>query len=178
MNWNFVTDHYLVRLPISETDSGALFNLLRQQAVCDHIPRTALAIESQATDELRRIALRFETREAAFWLIENEGTGELLARIGIQNINWMMLNAQLQWELSPACDLQVLQEVVPAILEFVFAELRLHRVEMRLRAGNTEHAEYLTALGFEAEGTLPAQFEFNSEDIALDIYSLISDKKF
>ena len=175
MNWNFVTDNYLIRLPVSERDGDALFNLLRQQGVVDHIPRLAMSINEQALDELRRIALRFETREAAFWLIEKEGTGELVARIGIQNINWMMLNCQLQWELAPACDLTALQEIVPAILHFVFNELRLHRVEMRIRSNNDVHAHLLETLGFSKEGTLPSQFEYSGEDISLDIWSILAD---
>lgn len=176
MNWNFVTDNFLIRLPVSETDGAALFNLLRQQSVSDHIPRLALAVETQATDELRRIAMRFETREAAFWLIEKESTGELIARVGVQHINWMMLNAQLQWEFAPACDQQAIQEFIPAIIDFIFTELRLHRLEVRVRSGHAEQKDILSALGFDVEGTLPSQFEYGGDDIHLDVYSIISQK--
>ncbi|MEK9711418.1 MAG: hypothetical protein VW258_02520, partial [Thalassolituus sp.] len=101
MSWNFETDNYIVRLPVSDQDGDALYQLLSQQAVVDHIPRMAMTVEAQALDELRRVAMRFEGREAAFWLVEEKNSGKLQARIGIQYINWMMLNAQLQLELSP-----------------------------------------------------------------------------
>jgi ribosomal-protein-alanine N-acetyltransferase len=133
----------------------------------------AMTLEEQATDELRRIAMRFEGREAVSWLIERKSDGQLLARIGVQHINWMMLNTQMQWELSPECDLAVLQEVVPAVLKLLSDDLQLHRVEMRIRAGHDQQKQHLEALGFEHEGTLPSQFEYNGEDVSLDIYSVL-----
>jgi ribosomal-protein-alanine N-acetyltransferase len=119
--------------------------------------------------------MRFESREAAFWLIERKIDGQLLARIGVQHINWMMLNTQMQWELSPECDLVVLTEVIPAILNVLKDDLQLRRVEMRVRAGNVEQKQHLEALSFEHEGSLPSQFEYNGEDVNLDIYSVILD---
>jgi RimJ/RimL family protein N-acetyltransferase len=173
MNWNFETDNYIIRLPVSDQDGDALYSLLSQQAVVDHIPRAAMTLEDQAIDELRRIAMRFEGREAVSWLVERKSDGQLLARISVQYINWMMLNTQMQWELSPECDLAVLQEVVPAILKVLSDDLQLHRIEMRVRAGNEQHKQILETLGFECEGKLPAQFEYEGGDVDLDIYSVL-----
>lgn len=173
MNWNFDTDNYIIRLPISGQDGDALYALLSNQQVVDHIPRAAMTVENQAIDELRRIAMRFEGREAVSWLIERKADGQLLARIGVQHINWMMLNTQMQWELSSECDLAVLQEVVPAILKVLSDDLQLHRVEMRVRSGNEQHKQIMEALGFEYEGKLPAQFEYEGGDVDLDIYSVL-----
>jgi RimJ/RimL family protein N-acetyltransferase len=174
MNWNLETENYIVRLPISDQDGDALYALLSDQSTVDHIPRMAMTLEEQATDELRRIAMRFESREAVFWLIERKSDGQLLARIGVQHINWMMLNTQMQWELSPECDLAVLTEVIPAILNVLTNDLQLRRVEMRVRAGSSvEQKQHLEALGFEHEGSLPSQFEYNGEDVILDIYSVL-----
>ena len=173
MNWNFETDNYIIRLPVSDQDGDALYSLLSQQTVVDHIPRMAMTLEEQATDELRRIAMRFESREAAFWLIERKIDGQLLARIGVQHINWMMLNTQMQWELNPECDLAVLQEVVPAVLKLLSNDLQLQRIEMRVRSGNEEYKTILEALNFKHEGQLPAQFEYDGSDVDLDIYSVL-----
>jgi ribosomal-protein-alanine N-acetyltransferase len=175
MNWNFETDNYIIRLPVSDQDGDALYSLLSQQAVVDHIPRAAMTLEDQAIDELRRIAMRFEGREAVSWLIERKADGQFLARISVQHINWMMLNTQMQWELSPECDLAVLTEVIPAILNVLTNDLQLRRVEMRVRAGNIEQKQHLEALSFEHEGGLPSQFEYKGEDVNLDIYSVLLD---
>ncbi|MEK9712217.1 MAG: GNAT family protein, partial [Thalassolituus sp.] len=93
----------------------------------------------------------------------------------IQYINWMMLNAQLQLELSPEFSSEGLAEVFSEIKHYLFNELHLHRLEARVCIGNTSVPEKLLALGFEKEGTLPSQFEYEGDDISLDIYSIISE---
>lgn len=174
MNWNFPAGNFSLRLPLIDQDGPALFGLLKEQTRVDHIPRLAMSVEAQALDELRRMAMRFETREAAFWLVEGLYDKQLIARIGIQKINWMLSIAQLQWELTDGADLPVLQEVLPAVLNFCFAELGLHRIEMRLAAGSEHHEKLLQQLGFHYEGCLPAQVEYNDSSVDMALYSRLS----
>lgn len=174
MSWNFETEHFNVRLPVSDQDGEALYALLSQNDAVAHIPRQAMNIEAQALDELRRIAMRFESREAAFWLVERKSDSKVVARLGIQHINWMMLNSRFQWELDQECGLTVLQEVLPVVMTYLFNELHLHRLEMRLRAGDEKQTQLLKALGFSYEGTLPSVSEFEGQDVDLDIFSLLS----
>ncbi|MAS26298.1 MAG: hypothetical protein CMH99_13155, partial [Oceanospirillaceae bacterium] len=119
----------------------------------------------------------FETREAAFWLVEGMYDKQLVARIGIQKINWMQLSAQLQWELSAAVELPELQEIFPAIANFIFDELNLHRLEMRLREGSDKHEQLLKNLGFTFEGVLPAQVEYEGESVNMAVWSLLSSDR-
>lgn len=181
MSWNFETEHFFIRLPVSDTDGAALYELLRHDSAVAHIPRLPMSVSDQPEDELRRVAMRFESREAAYWFIERKNDGQIIARIGIQHINWMMLNAQLQWELADDCELTALQEALPVITEYLMKDLHIQRLEMRLRPhvqrldGNT-HEDYLTELGFEYEGTLPAQLEFDEQDVDLAVYSLINEE--
>ena len=177
MNWNFPAGNFTLRLPLVDQDGAALYDLLKEQTRVDHIPRLAMSVEAQALDELRRMAMRFETREAAFWLVEGAYDQQLLARIGIQKINWMLSSAQLQWELSDAADLAVLQEVMPPLLNFCFSELGLHRIEMRLRAGSEPHETLLQQLGFHYEGCLPAQVEYNDSSVDMALYSFLASDR-
>lgn len=172
MNWNFSAGQFALRLPVTEQDSEALFNLLKQQALCDHIPRLAMTISVQAYDELRRIAMRFETREAAFWLVEN-AAGNVVARVGVQRINWMLRAAQMQWEISDSLSVAEVNEFVSALRNFCFDELGLHRLEVRLRK-NARQQELLQGLGFSYEGSLPAQLEYDNASIDLDIWSYLA----
>lgn len=171
MNWNFNTADFQLRLPNSEQDVEALMGLLKQPQVSAHIPALPLLETHRVVDELRRMAMRFEAREAAFWLVEQQQT--LLGRISVMRINWLQRSAQMQWELSEALDSAALAQIVPAILNFVFTELNLHRIEMRLLP-NTEHDVLLRAVGFEFEGILPAQLEFLGQDVDLAVWSLLS----
>lgn len=174
MNWNFTVGHFNLRLPITDQDGDALYALLSEQARVDHIPRLAMTASVQALDELRRMAMRFETREAAFWLVEGLYDQQLIARIGVQKINWMQLSAQLQWELSDALEDDALAQVLAAVCDFCFDTLGLHRLETRLREGATEQEQRLQALGFHHEGRLPAHVEYNDQPIDLALYSYLA----
>lgn len=174
MSWNFSTANFNIRLPVSDQDGDALYALLSQEDVVDHIPRLAMNVSAQVLDELRRMAMRFDTKEAAFWLIEGRYDQQLLARVGIQRINWMMLNAQLQWELGDQVDDTVLLEVIPEIIQYCFRDLGLHRLEMRLKPNQASHQQRLEQLGFEKEGLLPAQQEFLGQPVDHEIWSIIN----
>lgn len=172
MNWNFLAGDYLLRLPVSEQDQNALFEHLQQHDIAAHIPRLAIVTEAQIEGELRRMAQRFQAREAAFWLVENV-EDKLVARVSVQHINWLQRSAQLVWELNTDLQLADLQKFMPKLFEFCFQELGLHRLEMRLRQAPA-HQELLQGLGFVYEGTLPAQLEFQSENIDLEVWSLLA----
>ena len=173
MNWNFTTGVFQCRLPVAGDDNQALLTLLGKQTQLNHIPRLAVENMDQVEDELRRMVMRFENREAAFWLIEGQYDQQIIARVSIQKINWMMLSAQLQWELTDACTLQSLQTVLPDLMGFIFNELGLHRLELRL-AKASQYAGWPEQLGFTAEGILPQQQEFEGQDVDLEVYSRLA----
>lgn len=171
--WNFSAGDFSLRLPITDQDGDALFALLNDAGIAAHIPRLPLTVSVQALDELRRMAMRFETREAAFWLVENNA-GELIGRIGIQNINWLQRSARLQWEFPARVTDAELQQIVPAVLNYAFNELGLHRIEMRLEPGHALQQQRLQALGFQREGCLPAQLEFEGRSVDLELWSVLA----
>ena len=173
MNWNFTTGAFECRLPVAGDDNQALLTLLGKQTQLNHIPRLAVENTDQVEDELRRMVMRFENREAAFWLVEGQFDQQIIARISIQKINWMMLSAQLQWELTDACTLQSLQTVLPDLMGFIFNELGLHRLELRL-VEDSQYSDWPEQLGFRAEGVLPKQQEFEGKDVNLAVYSRLA----
>lgn len=177
MNWNFTVGHFNVRLPVSDQDGEALFALLSEQRRVDHIPRLAMTVSAQALDELRRMAMRFETREAAFWLVEGAYDQQLVARIGIQKINWLQRGAQVQWEIVDTLDDDSLALIVAAVCDFCFDQLGLYRLEMRLRVGSDAQETRLQRLGFHYEGFLPAHVEYNDEAMDLALYSFLASDR-
>lgn len=175
MNWNMQTPQFNLRLPITDQDGDALFDLLKDPRVSAHIPAVPLYAEVQGLDELRRATLQFQAREAATWLLERQGDGVVLARIRLLNINWMTHCARLQWELSPMLAEGELDSVMALVHEFCFKELDLHRLEMRLCPGHDDHSQRLERLGYEYEGCLPAQLEFEGEFMDLAVYSILAE---
>ncbi|MCH2041031.1 MAG: GNAT family N-acetyltransferase [Saccharospirillaceae bacterium] len=174
MNWNFSTANFSLRLPDANQDNDALYELLSQPGVMAHIPKASMSVSAQSLDELRRVAMRFEVRESACWLVEGSFDKQLIARVGVQKINWMTDSAQFWWELSDRIDFTILAEVIPAVMNFCFDELKLNRLEMRVVSGSILHEEYLKQIGFQYEGCLPAQQEFEGKTIDLALYSFLA----
>jgi ribosomal-protein-alanine N-acetyltransferase len=172
MNWNFTAGDFQLRLPVTDEDGDAVYELLKDASRRAHLPALPLDVSAQALDDLRRWALRFQTREAACWLIEQQG--QLRGRIGLQHINWMTLSAQLWWELDEDLALADMQQVVPAVVAFCQRELGLHRIEVRLRREATRHLELAQELGFVHEGYLPAQLEFEGDSVDLELFSQLA----
>src|SRR5690606_25544914 len=162
--WNFTAGGFSLRLPVTEQDNEALFALLSDADIAAHIPRLPLTVSAQALDELRRMAMRFETREAAFWLVENNA-GELIGRIGIQNINWLQRSARLQWEFPHHVTMAALRQIVTAVLKYGLPGLGSHRVEMRLEPGHALEEQRLQSRGFQFGGCLPAKLEFEGRSV-------------
>ena len=176
MNWNMETDHLRVRLPVTDTDGDALFELLKDPDVSAHVPKAPMFASVQGLDELRRATMQFQARQGVTWLIERQqGDGVLLARVRLSQINWMTLSAQVQWELSPTLTDAELDEAMFAVHRFCFGELSIHRLDMRIRPGSDAHTAHLKRLGYEYEGCLPAQLEFEDEWVDQEIYSLLSN---
>ncbi|KZZ42837.1 hypothetical protein A3759_13895 [Thalassolituus sp. HI0120] len=174
MNWNFSTANFSLRLPDANQDNDSLYELLSQPGVMAHIPKASMSVSAQSLDELRRVAMRFEVRESACWLVEGSFDKQLIARVGVQKINWMTDSAQFWWELSDRIDFTILAEVIPAVMNFCFDELKLNRLEMRVVSGSILHEEYLKQIGFQYEGCLPAQQEFEGKTIDLALYSFLA----
>lgn len=177
MNWNFSTPNFSLRLPDANQDGDALYELLSQPDVMAHIPKASMSVSAQSLDELRRVAMRFEVRESACWMVEGAFDKQLIARVGIQKINWMTESAQFWWELSDKVDFSVLAEVIPAVMNFCFDELQLNRLEMRLVKDSPLHEDYLKQIGFQLEGCLPVQQEFEGQPVDLKLYSFLANDR-
>jgi len=179
MNWNFETENFLIRLPITDQDEESLYGLLQNATVGAHLPKSQLYSSVQVLDELRRATMRFQAREASTWLIERltgslEDRARLAGRVVLCDINWMQASARLQWELDDDIVASQLAEFVGAIEQFCFSELGLHRLELRMLPDASKHIELAKALGYQQEGVLPAQLEFEGNWIDQAVFGKLA----
>ncbi|MFK4752671.1 GNAT family N-acetyltransferase [Oceanobacter antarcticus] len=179
MNWNLEVGPFVIRLPVMDQDGDALYGLLKEPEVSAHIPKPPMYASVQSLDELRRASMKFQGREGACWLVEChsgdvDALAELLARVTLYNINWMLNSARLQWEISPAVDVAEFETIIGAIEAFCFNELGLHRLEVTLVPGSARHEHFLAQLGYRHEGRLPAQLEFDGQWVDLDLYARLA----
>lgn len=173
MNWNLETDRFYVRFS-HEEDIPNIYALLSNNEVVKSVPKNPMVVEAQAMDEARRMVMQFDSKEAAFWLVEEKASGNVIARISLQKFNWINASAQLQVEVLPKDKSQsVLSELVYAVATLAFEDLSLHRVEWFLLGEDGKSIEIAQAIGFHHDGQLKHYMEFEGAWIDYQVYSLL-----
>ena len=175
MNWNLSTEHYDVRFA-NEEDIQNIYALLSTKGVVKHHPKSPMVVEAQAMDEARRMVMQFESKEAAFWLVEEIATGKVIARIRLQKFNWMSASGQLVLDIFPEYKNSAqVAEIVYAVLILAYEDLSLHRIEWLLQASDLRSIELATTFGFQHEGQLNSVVEFEDQWIDYQVYSMLNN---
>lgn len=174
MNWNLTTEKYDVRFA-HEEDIPSLFALLKTESVVKFHPKNAMVVEAQAMDEARRMVMQFEAKEAAFWLVEEIATGNVIARIQLQKFNWVNASAQLVLDVLPEYKtLEHVAELMYAVMGLAYEDLSLHRIECLLQAQDSVSINLFRGMGFQHEGQLCSVLEFEGQWIDYQVYSLLN----
>ena len=177
MDWNKKTDQYYIRFA-HESDIEPMYQLLSDPEVVRYHPKNAMVVEAQAMDEARRMVMQFEAKEAAFWLIEEKVSGDVIGRIALKHFNWVQGSAELQLDLKPAArNRDNVAEILFPVLCLAFEELALHRIEWLLLKEDPVMPDMLADIGFHHDGQLPSFFEFEGQWIDYQVYSLLQNDK-
>lgn len=174
MNWNLSTEQYDVRFA-HEEDIGNIFHLLSTKSVVKYHPKNPMVVEAQAMDEARRMVMQFDAKEAAFWLVEERATGKVIARISLQQFNWMNASAQLVLDILPEYKVaKHVAELVHAVLTLAYEDLSLHRIEWFIQGTDQASTDLVSSLGFKHEGQLLSVFEFEGQWVDYQVYSMLN----
>lgn len=174
MNWNLKTDHYYVRFA-HENDMDCLYKLLSNKSVVKSIPKNPMVVEAQALDLARRMVMQFDAKEAAFWLVEEKATGNIIARISLQKFNWVNASAQLQIEIFAEFKTQdILAELTYAVATLAFEDLSLHRIEWLVMTSDSHTTDLVRGLGFNEDGCYNSYFEFEGSWVDYQVFSLLN----
>ena len=86
--------------------------------------------------------------QAAIWM-----RGAIVGSVGCHPIDWTSRSCSIGYWLDPARQGQgVVTRCCVAMLDYLFGELRLHRVEIRCGTGNARSCAIPERLGFQREG--------------------------
>ncbi|MEH6447623.1 MAG: GNAT family protein [Oleispira sp.] len=173
MNWNLNTEHYYVRFA-HEEDIQNIYALLGANDVVKNHPKNPMVVEAQAMDEARRMVMQFEAKEAAFWLVEEKATGKVIARISLQQFNWVNASAQLRIDVFSDFKTQsALSEMMYAVATLAYEDLSLHRLEWFLLLEDKCFIDIAKAFGFNHDGQLMSFLEFEGSWIDYQVFSLL-----
>ena len=118
------------------------------------------------------------TETGIWWGISFRESGELIGACGFNNISIDHKKTEMGYWLFPQhWKKGIMMEVVPAIIEYAFRVLKLHRIEASVEVDNIASKKLLIKLGFAYEGTLKQCELKNEKFIDLEYYGLINNKK-
>ena len=154
-------------------DKSFIFEGLSHPAVTRYY---GVSYESlQETEEQMRWYRNLEKSESGiWWAICRKGDQQLMGTCGFNEWHQEHRRIEIGYWLLPAYWQQgIMSEALPAIINYAFSELNIHRVEAIVESGNEGSKKLLLKLGFAFEGTHKDCEIKNGSFISLDYFACI-----
>src|SRR5208282_3294915 len=102
--------------------------------------------------------------------------GRLAGIIGAGNIDWENRSAIIGYSLGESYQGKGLMTgACRALVDYLFAELKLHRIEIRCATDNPKSCAIPKRLGFSKEGVLRQAQAFDDRFLDIEVYGLLAD---
>lgn len=114
-------------------------------------------------------------RTGCHWKIVSRDTNEPVGVCGINGYSVEHEKAEIGYWLLPAhWQKGIMREVLPVLIEHVFANWKIHRLEAVIEEGNDTSSRLSEKLGFTYEGTMRDSEIKLGKRISLRMYSLLA----
>ncbi len=173
MSTSITTQRFLLR-PIVANDMENIYKGLSHP---DVIKYYGVSYDSlSATQEQMDWYAQLENNKTGAWFaIVSPDNQIFYGAVGLNNLVAQHKKAELGfWLLPEYWGKGIVPEVVPAICQYAFVQLQLHRIEALIETLNTNSKTVMRKLGFVYEGCMQDCEIKNGEFISLDIYALIN----
>ena len=146
----------------------------------EHLRQWLLWVDhSHSPEDLRQFILRVQAQfeadqgpNAGIWV-----DGTFAGNVGCHPISWANRNCSLGYWIDAAQQGKgLITRCCAAMLDYLFDELRLHRVEVRCGAGNTRSCAIPERLGFTREGLLRQAEWVNDRWVDLLVWGMIEEQ--
>lgn len=166
------TERLLLR-QIQTSDLPAIFFLRSDERVLEFIGKEPAANEEEVNEFIRTINRNIDTSESIMWGIAlQESPAILIGNICFWHVQPQHYSAEIGYTLHPGYWRKgIMKEAVLNVMNFGFEEMKLHRIEARISAGNLASAALLQSAGFVQEGYLKDEFCFRNKFYDTVIYS-------
>jgi ribosomal-protein-serine acetyltransferase len=102
--------------------------------------------------------------------------GRLAGIIGAGNIDWENRSTMIGYWLSESCQGKgLVTGACRALVEYLFSELKLHRIEIRCATGNPKSCAVPKRLVFSKEGVLRQAQAFDDRFLDIEVYALLAE---
>lgn len=110
-----------------------------------------------------------------WWKIVEKESGQKMGAIGYNNYSAQHRKCEVgYWLLPQHWGKGIISEALPRILQYLFKEKQVHRIEALVETGNAASCQVAERAGFLLDGTLRDCEWKNNGYISLRLYSLLS----
>jgi ribosomal-protein-serine acetyltransferase len=134
---------------------------------------------THSPEDIRQFILRVQAQSeadqgpnAGVWV-----DGVFAGNVGCQPINWPNRSSSLGYWIDAAQQGKgVITRCCAAMLDYLFDELRMHRLEIRCGRGNTQSCAIPERLGFTREGSLREGEWVNDRWVDLVVWGMLEEQ--
>lgn len=165
------------RLVLRSFKKSDLDNVFKGLSNPDIIKYYGISFESKesAKEQMKWFADHEKNETGAWWAVCLKDTGTFIGAGGINDIIKEHKKGEFGfWLLPEYWGNEYMGEAIPAILNYGFEKLNLHRIVGLVESHNTNCKKALDKLDFTFEGTMRNSEIKNDKYIDIDIYSKLS----
>ncbi len=158
-----VTDRLALRA-LGPADVPALFAIFGDPVVCRYWSRPALPDLAAAAALEAEIAQGFRDRSLLQWGVAERGSGAVVGTCTLAALSAAHRRAEVGFALGRmAWGRGYIAEALPALVDFAFGTLGLHRLEADADPRNAPSIRALERVGFAREGYLRERYHLDGE---------------
>lgn len=158
----------------SPEDQGFVFSALSHLDVILHYGVEYHSLEA-TKEQMDYFESLYANRMGIWWKITDKESGTPFGGIGMNNYQMAFNRAEIgYWLLPEHWGRGIISEALPVMIDYLFREWGLHRIEGVVEEGNSNSARVLERAGFVYEGTLRDCELKKGRYISLMMFSLLA----
>ena len=160
---------------LTPADGPALHAIFGDRDVCRYWSRPALADRAEAAALQQEIEESFGRRSLFQWGVAERATGHVVGTCTLASLSQQHLRAEVGYALGrDAWGRGYMAEALPALINFAFGTLGLHRLEADVDPRNAPSVRLLERAGFAREGYLRERYHMLGEVQDAVLYGLLA----
>lgn len=127
-------------------------------------------------EQMKWFANLENTKTGIWWAICSKDNSTFYGAAGFNNLQAEHQKTELGcWLLPRFFNHRLMSETIPAICQYAFKELALHRIEAFVEKGNLPCQALLKKLAFQHEGTMTDCEQKDNQFISIEIWAKLND---
>ncbi|HTY12487.1 MAG TPA: GNAT family N-acetyltransferase [Bacteroidota bacterium] len=172
-------DNFTIR-PITREDAQSYYRFITEnrERIARYFPDTAAgntSLDTTISFIAHRLGL-WSGKEAFYYVICDNGTGDIIGSLYIKNFDWNALKCELSFFIDRKYEGKgVTTKAVGLMADHCFRELQMNKIFLRIAENNIPSRRVAEKNGFAAEGILRQDFKTpDGEWIDLVYYGLLN----